>query len=108
MLRLGYFTSQPAALLTAVCDDNARVDLLIVPPDTDAGLAEAAMSLAATTGNLVHAQYLLITVAAASTRETGGVPEQSWETDGGRLRTRGSTARVRAPRPTGPAAATAA
>jgi hypothetical protein len=32
ILRLGYFTSQPAALLTALCGHNGdRVDLLVVP-----------------------------------------------------------------------------
>lgn len=63
VLRLGYFTSQPASLLTAICLNEDRVDLLVVPPDTPADLAEAAMARAATAGNLLHTPQLL-TVAA--------------------------------------------
>jgi len=67
VLRLAYFTSQPTALLTALCGDNGdRVDLLVVPPDTDADTADAAMVLAATTSNLVHAQDILAAVTASS------------------------------------------
>ena len=65
--RLGYFTSQPAALLTARCDNGQRVDLLVVPPGTARRLAEAAMALAATAGNRIHAPSLL---AAARARPT--------------------------------------
>jgi hypothetical protein len=65
LLRLSYFTSQPAALLTALCDNGRRIDLLIVPPDTPSATAEAAMALAATTRNRIHAQHLV--AAAAET-----------------------------------------
>jgi hypothetical protein len=51
VLRLGYFSSQPVSLLTAICG-NERVDLLVVPPNTDGGTADAAMILAATATNL--------------------------------------------------------
>ncbi|HEU4424677.1 MAG TPA: DUF5994 family protein [Pilimelia sp.] len=87
VLRLGYFTSQPAALLTALCDNGDRVDLLVVPPDAEAGIADAAMVLAATTSNLVHAQHILFTAGTARTHETDSGPEDVWETDGGRLHT---------------------
>jgi hypothetical protein len=59
ILRLGYFVSQPAGLLTAVCGNRDRVDLLVVPPDTAGDTADEAMHLAATIGNLVHAQDIL-------------------------------------------------
>jgi hypothetical protein len=65
VLRLGYFTSQPASLLTAECDNGDRVDLLIVAPDTDPGTAQAAMTTAASTGDLIHAQHILRTVVPA-------------------------------------------
>lgn len=87
-IRLGYFTSQPTALLIARCDNGDRVDLLVVPPDTARPTAEAAMAFAATANNLVHAQHLL--AAAASTPATRGdheLPEQVWETEGGHLPT---------------------
>lgn len=81
VLRLGYFSSQPTALLTALCDNGDRVDLLVVPPDTEAGTADAAMVLAATTSNLVHAQHL---ITAGTDRTPAIEPEHAWETDGGR------------------------
>ena len=64
ILRLGYFSSQPASLLTALCADGERVDLLVIPPDTPSDTADAAMDLAATTSNRVHAQLILETVTA--------------------------------------------
>jgi hypothetical protein len=89
-LRLGFFTSQPIGLLTALGDHGNRVDLLVVPPDTTRQTAEAAMALAATASNRIHAQHLL--AAAADTRSArldGGLPEQIWETEGGHLHTAG-------------------
>ena len=76
VLRLGYFTSQPASLLTALCDNGDRVDLLIVAPDTEPGLADAAMITAAATGNRVHAEHILATLPhpdhPSHAREGGG------------------------------------
>jgi hypothetical protein len=103
ILRLGYFTSQTAALLTALCDNGDRVDLLIVPPDADGGLADAAMVLAATTSNLLHARHILV-AAAARTQRTDGGPDDSRETDGGNPPTTGNPAWFRAPHPEEPAA----
>jgi uncharacterized protein DUF5994 len=74
ILRLGYFTSQPADLLTAFCANGDRVDLLVVPPGTARSIAGAAMVLAASTNNLVHAQHILLAVATAIHGEpTAGV-----------------------------------
>ncbi|MEU7903494.1 DUF5994 family protein [Actinoplanes sp. NPDC049118] len=85
-LRLGYFTSQPLGLLTAICADNERVDLLVVAPDTDSDTADAAMILAATTTNRVHAQDIVLAVGTPAVREAvDNAPEDAWETDGGRL-----------------------
>ncbi|WP_285555930.1 DUF5994 family protein [Actinoplanes regularis] len=84
-LRLGYFASQPLSLLTAICARNERVDLLVVAPGTTSGTADAAMILAATTTNLVHAQNILLAVSRSATQESGNAPEEAWETDGGRL-----------------------
>lgn len=86
VLRLGYFTSQPTVLLTALCDNGDRVDLLIVPPNTEGGTADAAMVLAATTSNLVQAEHLLLAAGTARTRDADVGSEDVWETDGGRLR----------------------
>ncbi|MFI7599393.1 DUF5994 family protein [Actinoplanes sp. NPDC049681] len=40
VLRLGYFSSQPTSLLTALCADGDRVDLLVIPPDTAGDTAD--------------------------------------------------------------------
>ncbi len=85
VVRLGYFTSQPAGLLTAVRGNRERVDLLVVPPDTAGDLADAAMLMAATAGNLIHAQRILLEVGTPSTRATENAAEAVWDTEGGRL-----------------------
>ena len=95
--RMGYFTSQPTALLTARCDNGQRVDLLVVPPDTARPTAEAAMVLAATTGNRIHTPDLLAAADAASTLGTDDLAEQTWDSEGGRL-ARPSSAADTAPR----------
>jgi hypothetical protein len=82
VLRLGYFSSQPVSLLTAICG-NDRVDMLVVPPRT----ADAAMILAATATNLVHTQHILLAVSTTpTTRPVHGTDEDAWEGEGGRVR----------------------
>src|SRR5689334_5585485 len=75
VVRLGYFVSQPAGLLTAVCGNRDRVDLLVVPPDTAGDTADAAMLVAATAGNLIHAQDILLSLS----RPAAGAPERTAE-----------------------------
>ncbi|MBB3095915.1 hypothetical protein FHR83_003585 [Actinoplanes campanulatus] len=85
VLRLGYFTSQPLSLLTAICERNERVDLLVVAPDTASGTADTAMILAATTSNSVHAQNIIPAGGTPAPRAAvDNAPEDAWETDGGR------------------------
>lgn len=76
VVRLGYFTSQPASLLTAICRNDDRVDLLVVPPDTPVDLAEAAMERAATAGNRVHAPRLLTVAAEPAPAPAAPSPRQ--------------------------------
>lgn len=90
VLRLGYFASQPISLLTALCDNGERVDLLVVAPGTDPATARAAMLTAATTGNLIHAHSILGSLARPA--GLGGLADTDtedgvWEDDGGRLTT---------------------
>ena len=86
VLRLAYFTSQPAGLLTALCGRNGnQVDLLIVPPGTDHDTADAAMALAATADNQVHAQHIVGTVRARDSPEATSRAAGDWESEGGRL-----------------------
>jgi len=85
VLRLAYFTSQPPGLVTALCGRNGnQVDLLIVPPGTDHDTADAAMALAATADNRVHAQHIVNTVRARDSPQTTRA-EGDPESEGGRL-----------------------
>ncbi|GAA4732226.1 DUF5994 family protein [Phytohabitans rumicis] len=84
VLRLGYFTSQPVSLLTAICGTNERIDLLVVPPRTATGTADAAMVLAAATTNKVHAQHILLAVSTPTPRPVDAA-EEEWETEGGQI-----------------------
>ncbi|WP_130510006.1 DUF5994 family protein [Krasilnikovia cinnamomea] len=98
VLRLGYFTSQPRGLLTAICANNERVDLLVVAPETASGTSDTAMILAATITNPVQARRIRLAVSTPGFR--GAVdtsPEEAWETDGGRL----APAEHRVPEPVG-------
>jgi hypothetical protein len=59
-LRLGWFTSQPAGLVTIVTEFGAdRFDLLVVPPDASRASAHAASAAAADAGDKRHAPELL-------------------------------------------------
>ena len=51
VVRLGWFTTMPAGLLTAISASGRRTDLLIVPPRTITPDALAAMEQAARTDN---------------------------------------------------------
>jgi uncharacterized protein DUF5994 len=86
VLRMGYFNSQPPSLLTALCANGKRVDLLVVAPDTVAGTADTAMDLAATSANLLHAEHIIPTLGTTIPSPSLGVDgaEQVWDTEGGR------------------------
>jgi hypothetical protein len=64
---------------------NDRIDLLVVPPDTGGGTADAAMILAATANNLVHARDIPLTVGTPTTRPIDAA-EDAWEAEGGHIR----------------------
>lgn len=59
IVRLGFFASQPTSLLTALCDNGGRVDLLVIAPDTEESSADSAMILAAGVDNRLHAQEIV-------------------------------------------------
>jgi hypothetical protein len=59
-LRLGWFTAQPAGLVTIMSDfGNNRFDLLVVPSGTSRDRAETALSAAADPADKRHAPELL-------------------------------------------------
>jgi hypothetical protein len=103
VVRLGWFDTVPAGLLTATCASGRRADLLVVPPHADEAAARAAMELAADPGNHMRIPDLLaaITTPAAQndqpTADTG--PENVWESEGGRVTNTRPTDRVRPPAP---------
>jgi hypothetical protein len=84
VIRPGYFASQPATLLTAICDGGGRVDLLVIPPDTPRRIAETAMFIAAAADNVLPAQDILLAASTADPSATDRLPEDVWETDGSR------------------------
>lgn len=83
VLRLGYFHSQPTSLLTALCANGDRVDLLVVAPDADEETAEAAMILATAIDNLVPVQQIVAPVSTRANRPLSHPAELAWETEGG-------------------------
>ena len=60
-VRLGWFQTMPAGLLTATAR-NGRTDLLTIPPDTSEPAARAAMDQAAQPGNRTHTPALLTAI----------------------------------------------
>jgi hypothetical protein len=64
VVKIGWFTGQPAGLLTPFCGGSGRVDLLVVPPGTAEKDACAAMNLAAQAANRIHAPDILAVVAS--------------------------------------------
>ncbi len=63
LVRVGWFTTQSDSLLTASFGDQHNVELLIIPHDTGAALADAAMAQATRPDNRVRATDMLATVA---------------------------------------------
>jgi uncharacterized protein DUF5994 len=75
VVRLGWFETMPAGLLTATAGAG-RTDLLTVPPDTGEPAALAAMEQAAQAGNRTGTPALLaaITTATIPARPLAGTP----------------------------------
>ncbi|WP_092650085.1 DUF5994 family protein [Actinopolymorpha singaporensis] len=63
VVRVGWYTTQPCALVTVTFPELPNVHLLIIPFDTDPVRAEAAMVMAASPACAVPAQEILATVA---------------------------------------------
>jgi hypothetical protein len=91
-VRLGWFETMPAGLLTATAR-SGRTDLLTIPPHTSEPAARAAMNQAAQPGNRTHTPALLATTTAGhpgppgSQPSTGKAPPSTqlgtWEWEGG-------------------------
>jgi hypothetical protein len=112
VVRLGWFATMPAGLLTATSRSGDRTDLLIIPSDTSEQDARAAMDQAVQAGNREHTPALLaaITRSASLARVLAGMAPQSiqlsaWEWEGGQLHSPARSASSAGPRATLPAAA---
>lgn len=99
VVRLSWFDTLPAGLVTAIYADGGRVDLLAVPATTGQAAACAAVELAAHPANHLRAPELLASVTAPAGPldpdltgaiprgpSEGTAPESTWESEGGRLR----------------------
>jgi hypothetical protein len=89
VVRLGWFSSQPLGLLTAICTNGDRIDLLVVPPNTGVATAQAAMNLAAQATNTIHAPDILTAATDHRPPEAETAPETTWESEGGHLQKSG-------------------
>jgi hypothetical protein len=91
-VRLGGYATQDPALISLVDTSGwHRVDLVVIPPETDPVLAGRALALAALDGDLHRAGQILQQARrqpSARVAHTGCVdllPSADWETDGGRI-----------------------
>ena len=92
VVRLGWFATMPAGLLTATSTRGQRTDLLIVPPDTSEQAAQAAMEQAAQAGNRSRTPALLAAITRparpATVTTAQSIQLSTWEWEGGQLRDR--------------------
>ncbi len=82
VVRLGWFATMPAGLLTATSRRGQRTDLLIIPPDTSEQDARAAMDQAAQAGNRSHTPDLLAAITKSAPQS---IQLSAWEWEGGQL-----------------------
>jgi len=66
VVRLGWFATMPAGLLTAFSANGQRIDLVTIPPQTSEQDAVAAMERAAKPANRDHAPAILAVIPAAA------------------------------------------
>jgi hypothetical protein len=76
VVRLGWFATMPAGLLTAIPAFGERIDLVTIPPGTGEPEAVAAMEQAAQAGNRDHAPVILAAIAAPGA-VAGEAPEHT-------------------------------
>ena len=73
-VRLGWFATMPAGLLTAISASEQRTDLVTIPPHASEQDARAAMAQAALAGNRDHAPAILAAISAAASPAAGAAP----------------------------------
>jgi hypothetical protein len=63
VVKLGWFDSMPAGLLTAISASGERTDLVTIPPQASEGAASAAMRQSVKAGNHEHSPAILAAIA---------------------------------------------
>ena len=71
VVRLGWFATMPAGLLTVTSGNGQRTDLLIIPPDTSEQDAQAVMDQAVRAGNRRHTPALLAAITGPASLAVG-------------------------------------
>ena len=66
IIRLGWFATMPAGLVTAIFADGQRADLVTIPPGTGGREAGVAGDLVVRSGNREHAPAILAGITAAA------------------------------------------
>lgn len=85
VIRLGWFETMPAGLITAIARAG-RTDLLTVPPRTREPAARAAMEQAAQAGNRARTPALLAAITTGGPQAgttPDGIQLSTWEWEGG-------------------------
>jgi hypothetical protein len=87
VVRMGWFATMDRALLIAITDRDDQLDLLVVPPQTDAAAATQAMTTAADPANVMRAPEILAVAAATRATTAGNGPDSNavWDNEGGHL-----------------------
>jgi Family of unknown function (DUF5994) len=70
VVKLGWFDSMPAGLLTAISASGERTDLVTIPPQASEEAATAGMRQAVTAGNHEHSPAILATAMSAAGSES--------------------------------------
>lgn len=76
VVRIGWFATMPAGLLTAISASGERTDLVTIPPHSSERDARAAMAQAANGGNRDHAPAILAAIRAAAGSTVGAATGQ--------------------------------
>jgi uncharacterized protein DUF5994 len=66
VVKLGWFDSMPAGLLTAISASDERTDLVTIPPQASEEAALMAMRQAVKSGNREHSPAILAAIAVAA------------------------------------------
>ena len=73
VVKVGWFATMPAGLLTAISVNGQRADLVTIPSHTSEQAASAAMRQAAQAGNREHAPEILAAITEAAGPEDGAL-----------------------------------